>query len=79
MVSFSLTQVPENYSVNWKPVRPFKIRPNSTYRIEINFSASPGATSARFFAEVNDEGKLLPMQSGLINLDAKKDTPPGKK
>jgi len=63
----SLKDLPAGYSVTGIPDGLLKISPYAKYDIALNFNASTGANNAKFIAEINDEGKTLEMQLGIIS------------
>jgi hypothetical protein len=77
-ISLNLKNVPAEYSVKGQPGGSFKIGPQGKYDVALSFNASQGASNAKFAAEIDDAGKTLEMQLGIIILDALKSTGPEK-
>jgi len=67
LISLNLKNVPAQYSVKGMPDGLLKISPNAKYNVALSFNASPGANNAKFIAEINDAGKTLEMQLGIIS------------
>jgi hypothetical protein len=76
-----LKDLPAEYSVKGMPDGLLKISSNAKYEIAVNLIASWDAGSAKFIAEINDAGKTLDMQLGIIALpwNAQKTSVPGEK
>lgn len=72
LISLNLKNVPAEYSVKGMPDGLLKIGPNAKYDVALSFIASPGANNAKFIAEINDAGKTLDMQLGIINKNLQK-------
>ena len=77
-ISFNINNVPSGYSVNDLPKSAIKVNAHGKYDVTLSLSALSGAENARFNAEINDAGKILGMQLGIINLDAQKNAVPRK-
>jgi len=75
-ISLSLKNLTAGYSVNGIPDGLFKLGAHSKHDITLTIRASKGAENVMFVAEINDAGKTLPMQLGIINLDAQKPSGP---
>jgi ADP-ribosylglycohydrolase len=71
-ISLNLKNVPAGFSVKGIPEGLVKIGAQGKQYVALSFNASPDATNARFIAEINDEGKTLDIQLGLISLNASK-------
>ncbi len=69
-LSLDLKNVPAGYSVKGMPFGLRVIGPQSKYDIALNINASTGAGNAIFIAEINDSGKTLDMQLGIISTRA---------
>ena len=69
-ISLSLKNVPDGYTVKGMPDGLITISPNAQYDVDLSFNASAGANNAKFIAEINDAGKTLDMQLGIIKLNA---------
>ena len=70
-ISLSLKNLPSEYAVKGLPEGSLKLKPNSKQTVNMNLAASSGAGSAKFTAEVNDGGKMLSMQLGVVKLNVK--------
>jgi ADP-ribosylglycohydrolase len=72
-ISLILIDFPAEYSVKGLPEGLIKIGPHAKYDLSLSFSASQGKfitkINARFIAEINDAGKTIDMQLGLIKLN----------
>lgn len=77
-ISLRLKNVPVGYTVKGMPEGLLKISPDSKQNVSLSFNASAGAENAKFIAQINDEGKTLEMQLGIINLSAPKPSGTGK-
>ncbi|TAL77655.1 MAG: ADP-ribosylglycohydrolase family protein, partial [Bacteroidetes bacterium] len=77
-ISLSLKDVPAEFSVKGMPDRLLKISPHAKLDVALSFNASPDATNGKFIAEINDAGKTLDMQLGLIKLNAHGSSVPEK-
>ena len=77
-ISLNINNVPSGYSVNGIPKSAIKISAHGKNEVTLTVSAISGAENARFIAEINDAGKILGMQLGIINLDAQKASAPKK-
>ena len=77
-ISMSLKNVTAGYTVKGIKDGLIKIGPKGKYNVDLSLNASQGANNAKFTAEINDAGKLLVMQLGMINLSAPKNSVPGK-
>jgi ADP-ribosylglycohydrolase len=71
-ISMSLKNVPVGYTVIGIKDGLIKIGPNGKYKAVLNITSSRDTLNAKFIAEVNDTGKLLPMQLGIVKLKAQK-------
>jgi ADP-ribosylglycohydrolase len=71
-ISLSLKNVPSGYSVSGGPSGPIKIAAHQKYDIALIIKLLQVSDNAMFITEVNDAGKILTMQLGIINLDAPK-------
>ncbi len=69
-ISLSIKDVPAEYSVKGMPGGLLKISPHTKYDVALSFNASKGSNNAKFIAEINDAGKILDMQLGIIKLDS---------
>jgi ADP-ribosylglycohydrolase len=78
-ISLSLKNVPAEYSVKGMPDGLLKISAHAKYDVVLSFNASPGANNAKFIAEINDSGKILDMQLGIIKRNTQKSPVPEKK
>ena len=65
-ISLNLKDLPSEYSVKGLPNGLLKISPHIKYDFPLMLNASPGASNARFVAEINDADKSLRMQLGVI-------------
>ncbi len=54
------------YSAKGMPDWLLKISPHAKNDIVLNFNASPGSNNAKFIVEINDAGKTLDMQLGIM-------------
>ncbi len=69
-ISLSIKDVPAEYSVKGMPGGLLKISPHTKYDVALSFNASKGSNNAKFIAEINDAGKILDMQLGIIKLNS---------
>jgi len=70
-ISLLINDLPSGYTIKGIPAGLSKISPNSKQSIALSFTASSGAGNAKFIAEINNSGKTISMQLGLINMNTK--------
>jgi ADP-ribosylglycohydrolase len=70
-ISLILKNLPSEYKTEGIPEGLIKLRPKSKQNVALNLTASSGAGNAKFMAQINDAGKTLNMQLGLIKLKTK--------
>jgi ADP-ribosylglycohydrolase len=78
-ISLGLLNVPEGYTVKGLCQGQVKIAPKSKYDVVLELSISPEANNAKLIAEIDDAGKILSMQLGIISLNAGASPIPVKK
>ncbi|MGA2408579.1 MAG: ADP-ribosylglycohydrolase family protein [Bacteroidales bacterium] len=78
-ITLTLKNVPSEYSVKGSPEGIIKVSQHAKQEIAVSFNASQDASNAKFIAEINDAGKTLEMQLGIITLNAHKHSVPGEK
>ena len=65
-IALNLKNVSAQYSVKGLPSGLIKINPHAKYDVALRITASPSADNAKFIAQINDDGKILEMQLGII-------------
>ena len=65
-ISMKLKDLPPEYAVKGIPDGLLKINPHAKLDIALNLNAFTGSNNAKFIAEINDTGKILDMQLGII-------------
>ncbi|MEI6050211.1 MAG: ADP-ribosylglycohydrolase family protein [Bacteroidota bacterium] len=65
-ISLSLKINQEGFSIEGLPEGLIKLAPHSEYNMPLTIKTSPDSKSAKFVAEINDSGKILDMQLGII-------------
>lgn len=76
VISLKLKNIPAGYVVTGVPEGIIKIAPDSDYKTVLGFIASPESKDAIFIAELDDSGKTLDMQLGIVRLQPKEETKP---
>ncbi len=65
-ISLNIKNLPAKYTVESLPEGLIKISPRGKYNLPLVFNSLPGADNAKFIAEINDAGKKVDMQLGII-------------